>query len=138
MPGLRAEIESLVNLSSMVIASRNARNVEIHDLGGFLALDIGHFWGVKGYNELLEGYALEDCFIRAQLCLERDLKVKRVSPGAIAAIRHSNEYRGKYHKEPIEVSSSRNYAALTRYLRARGIDDWLTDPRTADVAHRTA
>jgi len=136
LPGLRLEIEAQLNLSTMVIASRRANGLEVHDLGGFIALDIGHFWGVKGYNENLSGYALEDCYLRAQLCLELGLKVSRVSPGIIAAIRHSNELRGQYHSEPIEVAAKRNYDLLTEYLISHGVGDWITDPRTMEVAHR--
>ena len=136
MPGLRGEIESKLNLSTMILASRRANGIDIHDLGGFLAVDIGHFWGVKGYNENLTVYALEDSYLRAQLCLERGLKVARVSPGIIAAIRHSNELRGRYESEPIEVAAKRNYDLLVEYLIDHGVGDWITDPRTREAAHR--
>lgn len=135
-PGVKHEIESQLNLSSMIIASRTSGNLDISTLGGFLAVDIGHFWGVKGYNETLNGYGLEDCFLRAQLCLERGLKVKRISPGGLGSIRHDNELRGRYFKEPIEVAGARNRGLLMSYLQKHGISDWTSDPRTADVAHR--
>lgn len=138
MPGFRKEVESLLDLSSMIIAPRNPQNIDVHDLGGFIALDIGHFWGVKGYNESLDGYALEDSYLRAQLCLERGLKVKRVSPASIAVMLHSNALRGKHHKDRIEIGARRNYAILLEYLKTYGISDWTKDPRTAEAAHRTA
>lgn len=137
MTGLKAEIERLLNLSTMVIAARTSEDIDISTLGGFIALDIGQFWGVKGYNEALEGYGLEDCYLRAQLRLERGLGAKRVSPGALGSIRHSDVLRGKHHKEPLEVSGNRNHATLMSYLQSQGVKDWTTDPKTADIAYRS-
>ncbi len=138
MSGLKAEIESLLNLSTLVISSRNSQGLDVHDLGGFLAVDVGHFWGVKGYPETLEGYALEDSYLRAKLCLERGLSARRVSPGIIAAMRHSHELRGKFFKEPIEVGARKNFKILTDYLNTHNVSDWTRDSRTAEIAHRTA
>lgn len=136
MPGLRVEIESLLNLSTMVIASRNAENIDVANLNGFIAVDIGHFWGVKGYNETLEGYAIEDGYLRAQLCLERGLKVARVSPNALGAIRHSDEMRAQFQKESIQVTARRNMNILLDYLLSHGVTDWQNDPRTSEMAYR--
>lgn len=136
MPGTAKEIESLLNLSTMVVASRNAKNSDVPNLNGFIAVDIGHFWGVKGYNESLEGYAIEDGYLRAQLCLERNLKVARLSPGALGAIRHSDEMRGQFQKEDIFTTSKRNFNLLLDYLRSHGVTDWQNDPRTAEMAYR--
>ncbi len=138
MTGLRAEVEELLDLRHMVVASRTSQNLEVHDLGGFLAVDIGQFWGVGGYNEELEGYALEDCYLRAQLLLERGLQVKRVSPGSLGAMRHTNSMRGAFHKEPIEVGARKNFLKLTDYLGSHGVSDWINDPRTAEIAYRVS
>ena len=135
-PGTAKQIESLLDLSSMVIAPRRPNNIDVPNLVGFLAVDIGQFWGVNGYNESLTGYGLEDCYLRAQLLLERGLAPKRLSLDALGAIQHSNELRGKYFKEPIEVAGKRNHEILLAYLRGHGIRDWITDPRTADIAYR--
>jgi len=137
MTGIKAEIERLLNLSTMVIAARTADDADISTLGGFIALDIGQFWGVKGYNESLEGYGLEDCYLRAQLRLERGLGAKRVSPGALGSIRHSNSLRDKFHKEPGHISGNRNHATLMAYLKSKGINDWTSDPQTSDIAYRS-
>ena len=133
-PGLAKEIESALDLSSMVIAARKD-GYDIPNLNGFIAVDIGHFWGVGGYNEAIEGYAIEDAFLRAQLLCERGLKPKRVS--LFGAIQHSHEMRSRFHKEPIHVSSKRNHQILTDYLQKHGVSDWLTDPRTSEIAYRS-
>ena len=130
--GLRKEIEESLNLTSMVLASRPF-NREITSLNGFIAVDIGHFWGVGGFDETLEGYALEDAHLRARLRLDRELSPVRVS--RLGAIRHSNSLRGTYHKEPIQVSAKRSHDALMSYLKSHGIDDWNTDPRTSEIAY---
>ncbi len=134
--GTKTEIESLLNLSTMVVASRNAENVDVANLNGFIAVDIGHFWGVKGYNESLEGYAIEDGYLRAQLCLERGLKVARVSPHSLGAIRHSDEMRAKFQKESIQLTARRNMNILLEYLLSHGVTDWKNDPRTSEMAYR--
>jgi len=134
MPGLRFEIESKLTLSTMVLASRMPSDKDITSLCGFLAVDIGHFWGVNGYNESLEGYALEDCYIRAQLCLERGLGPARVS--RLAAMRHGDDLRGAHYEEPIEVSARRNRGLLAEYLQRHGVINWTTDPRTSEIAYR--
>lgn len=136
MGGVRTEVSRLLNLSTMVVAARTSQNADISSLVGFLAVDIGQFWGVGGYNENLEGYGLEDCYLRAQLRLERGMGVKRVSPGALGSIRHDNTLRGKFFKEPIEVSGRRNHHILTQYLKSQGVSDWVTDPKTEDIAYR--
>lgn len=136
MPGIRVEIERMLNLSTMVLASRTSENIDIQSLNGFIALDIGQFWGVKGYNETLEGYGLEDGYLRSQLLLERGLLPKRLSPGVLAAIRHTNEMRQRYMEESIAVSGSRNYATLMNYLQSHGISNWIENPITADIAYR--
>lgn len=136
-PGLAEEIEGLLDLSSMLIAARTADNYDVMNLNGFIALDIGQFWGVGGYNEAIEGYAIEDAYLRVQLLCERGLKPKRVSPHLLGAIQHSHEMRARYHAEPIHISSKRNYDMLSDYLRKRGITDWLSDPRTVDIAYRS-
>lgn len=135
MAGLKAEIESQLDISSFVIAARRSDGYDISDLGGFLAVDIGRFWGVKGYNESLQGYSLEDSFLRAQLHFELGLKPKRVS--RVSAIRHTHELRGRHFEEPIEVSSKRNYQILNTYVQKHGVSDWLTDPVTSEICHRT-
>ncbi len=136
MPGLKNEIEGLLNLSSLIIAPRTSQNTDIHSLGGFIAVDIGHFWGVNGYDETLKGYALEDCHLKARLVLDRGLTPKRVSQGCLAAIRHSNALRGQYHKDPIGLSANRNYNLLAEYYKSKGIEDWSKDPRTCELAYR--
>jgi predicted glycosyltransferase involved in capsule biosynthesis len=136
MVGVKAEIESLLDLRHMVVASRTSQNTDIQGLNGFIALDIGQFWGVGGYDETLKGYALEDGHLRARLALERGMGVKRLSPGALASMRHSDELRGKFYEEPVEISSKRNYNSLMNYLSSRGVQDWTTDPRTSDIAYR--
>jgi glycosyltransferase involved in cell wall biosynthesis len=133
--GLRQEIEKSLTLTSMILARRPG-NVDVTGLNGFIAVDIGHFWGVGGYDETLEGYALEDAHLRARLCLERQLSPIRVS--SLGAIRHANEMRSLHHKELISVSSKRSYDSLTRYLKTHGIQDWITDPRTSEIAYRNA
>jgi len=133
--GIKAEIIKLLDLSHMVLAPRNANNQDVHNLNGFIALDIGQFWGVKGYNETLEGYGLEDGYLRAQLTLERDMKARRLSPGSLGALRHSHELREKYAKEPLTISAKRNSDSLKQYLQDKGVNDWRQDPRTADIAY---
>ena len=134
IPGLKFEIEEKLNLSTMVLASRSTLNKDNTSLCGFLALDIGHFWGVGGYNEKLEGYALEDCHIRAKLCLERGLSSARVT--RLAAMRHADGLRGAHYAEHIDVSAKRNRELLHQYLQSHGVIDWVTDPRTAEIAYR--
>jgi glycosyltransferase involved in cell wall biosynthesis len=136
MPGARTEIERSLNLSTMVIAARNSHNIDIHDLGGFIVVDIGQFWGVGGYNEALKGYALEDSYLRAKLLLERGMLPKRLSPGSLAVVRHSNELRGRYFEDKIEVAAARNYGLLLDYLKSKGVNDFINDPKTRDIAHR--
>ena len=136
MPGCKAEIERLLNLSTMVIAPRDSQNKDVHCLSGFIALDIGQFWGVGGYDESLKGYALEDAHLRARLLFERGILPKRLSPTALAVLRHSNEMRGRYFDEKIEVSANRNYKLLEQYLASKGVTDWVNDPKTKDIAYR--
>lgn len=136
MPGSGKEIERLVNLSTMVIAARHPDNKDVHALGGFIALNTSEFWAVGGYDETLRGYALEDIHLRSHLLLERGILPKRVSPGALAVIRHSNEMRGRYLDDDVRASATRNYNSLMSYLASHGINDWLTDPRTAEIAYR--
>lgn len=137
MTGCKAEIENLLNLSSMVIAARTSDGKDVHSLGGFIALDIGQFWGVAGYDESLTGYCLEDAHLRARLYFERDLKPKRLSAGALAALRHDNELRGKFFEEKITVSAQKALDKLNAYLKTKGVTDWFTDPRTQDINYRT-
>jgi len=136
-PGLAEEIETLLDLKTMIVASRRPDNTDVPNLNGFIAVDIGQFWGVGGYNESLEGYGLEDAFLRAQLFCERGMRPKRVSPALLGAIQHSDEIRGRHHRESINVSSVRCYAALRKYLSEHGISDWTTDPRTAEICYRS-
>lgn len=136
MPGLRAEIEDNLFLTTMVVASRLADGYDCQSLNGFVAVDIGHFWGVGGYDESLEGYALEDAHLRARLRLERELDVRRTSK--LGGIRHGNDLRGKHFKEPIHISSKRGYEALQAYLLSKGVRDWLSDSKTSDIAYRMA
>jgi predicted glycosyltransferase involved in capsule biosynthesis len=134
--GIQAEIARTLNLSTQVIASRDPQNNDVHALGGFIAVDIGQFWGVGGYDESLQGYALEDVHLRARLLLERGVLPKRLSPAALAVFRHSNEMRGRYFEESVEVTARRNHARLMQYLATHGVTDWVNDPRTADIAYR--
>ena len=134
LPGLREEIEERLSLSTMIISSRMDNGYDCQSLNGFLAIDIGHFWGVGGYNESLEGYSLEDAHIRARLRLERGLEPRRVS--SLAGLRHCNSLRDRFYKEPIHVSSKRGYNELQVYLQSKGIKDWITDSRTAEIAYR--
>lgn len=136
MPGVRAEIERSLNLSTMVIASRDSQNRDINSLNGFIAVDIGQFWGVKGYDESLEGYGLEDAHLRARLLLERGLLPKRLSPDLLGHIRHTNELRQRYAAEPIHMSAKRNADSLKAYFKSHGISDWLNSPITAEIAYR--
>lgn len=133
--GTCKEIAELLDLSHMVLAPRTAEGRDVHNLNGFIALDIGQFWGVGGYNETLEGYGLEDGYLRAQLALERQMGCRRVSAGALGALRHSHELRQRYAREPITVSAPRNAATLNSYLASFGISDWRQDPRTSEIAY---
>jgi glycosyltransferase involved in cell wall biosynthesis len=135
MTGLKEEIESLLTLQTMVVAARTAKNIDVPNLCGFIALDIGQFWGVGGYCEEIQGYGLEDFHLRTKLRLERDMQLKRLSAGALGALRHSNELRGRYHEKPIEVSAKVNHDFLISYLAKHGISDWIHDPKTADLAY---
>jgi predicted glycosyltransferase involved in capsule biosynthesis len=136
MPNCRVAIERALNLSTMVIASRDFQNVDISGLNGFIALDIGQFWGVKGYDESLEGYGLEDAHLRARLLFERGMLPKRLAPDCLASVRHSNGLRQRFAKDPIELSSKRNHASLMQYLASHGVRDWINSPLTADIAYR--
>lgn len=136
IPGTGKEIEELLSDQGMVIASRTANNIDVPNLAGFIAVTARDFKSVGGYNENIEGYAIEDCYLRAQLRLELGLSAKRLGPSALGAIQHSNELRGQFFKEPIEVSVSKNFQILTKYLQKYGISDWKTDPRTSDIAYR--
>lgn len=131
-PGLKKEIEDSLNLSTMILAARNSKGHDIPSLFGFIAVDIGHFWGVKGYNESLQGYGAEDEYLRVQLRLERGLKTVRTS--SLSFIRHTNELRARHEKEPLHVSSQRNRSLLMNYLSTHGIDDYNSNPLTADIA----
>lgn len=134
-PGIQAEIMQAVDLRHMVLAPRHADGKDVHNLNGFIALDIGQFWGVGGYNEALEGYGLEDGYLRAQLACERGILSKRLSAGSMGAIRHSHELRAKYCREPLVASAKRNADTLKEYLRSKGIEDWRNDPRTSEIAY---
>jgi hypothetical protein len=134
-PGTRSEIESLLDLSHMVLAPRASDGSDVHNLNGFIALDIGQFWGVKGYREFLEGYGLEDGYLRAQLACERGMKARRLSPASLGAIRHSHELRNQYAKEPLQITARRNSAHLLEYLHGQGVTDWRKDPRTSEIAY---
>jgi hypothetical protein len=136
MPGVKKEIERSLNLSTMVISARTPENTDVHSLSGFIAVDIGQFWGVGGYDESLTGYALEDAHLRARLLFERGILAKRLPPECLAAIRHSNEMRGQFFKEPIKVSATRNHKLLRDYLAKHGVSDWVNDNRTAEIAYR--
>lgn len=136
MPGTRVEIESLLNETNMVVASRNAQNIDVANLNGFIAVSMDNFKSVKGYKEELEGYGIEDGYLRAQLTLEKGLSIARLSPGCLGAIRHSDELRGKFVKEPLKVSAVRNMNILLDYLKSKGVTDWQNDPRTAEMAYR--
>lgn len=133
--GIQAEIMSLLDLSHMILAPRTAQNRDVHNLNGFIALDIGQFWGVNGYNVALEGYGLEDGYLRAQLALERGMKAKRLSADKLGALRHSHELREKYCKDPLVLSARKNLALLQQYLRYQGVEDWKSDPRTSEIAY---
>lgn len=133
--GIKAEIERLLDLRHMILAPRHSNGGDVHNLNGFIALDIGQFWGVNGYNESLEGYGLEDGYLRAQLAIERDMLSKRLPAWSLGAIRHSNELRNRYAKEPLEISGKRNSGILTKYLESHGVTDWKSDPRTAEIAY---
>lgn len=135
-PGAGVEIKKLVSLSTMVIAPRDNNNQDVHSLGGFIALNTSQFLAVGGYDESLHGYALEDAHLRCHLLLERGLIPKRVSPGALAVIRHSNEMRNRYLGEGLKESALRNHSILMAYLASQGVTDWLTDPRTSEIAYR--
>jgi hypothetical protein len=135
-PKIQAEIQSLLDLRHMVLAPRHANGTDVHNLNGFIALDIGQFWGVGGYNEALEGYGLEDGYLRAQLTLERGMLSKRLSPASLGALRHSHELRDRYAKEPLTISAKRNSKHLADYLVSKGVSDWQTDPRTSEIAYR--
>jgi len=136
MPEAGNEIRRLVNLSTMVIAARYESGSDVHALGGFIALETSQFLAVGGYDETLRGYALEDIHLRCRLLFERGLVSKRLSPGALAVIRHSNEMRARYLDDDLRVSATRNYESLMSYLAGHGVTDWLTDPRTAEIAYR--
>lgn len=139
MPDCKNEIERLLNLSTMVIAPRDSQDKDIHSLSGFIAVDIGQFWGVGGYDESLKGYALEDAHLRARLLLERGLLPKRLSQSSLAVLRHSNEIRGinfEGEDRNIKVGAKRNYDLLQNYLASHGITDWINDPKTKDIAYR--
>ena len=136
MPGTRNEIEGLLDYNNMVFASRRPNNTDVVNLNGFIAVDMSHFRAVGGYNETLEGYAIEDGYLRAQLRFERGLKVARVSPGALGAIQHPDKMRVQFQREPIEVTGLRNLNLLFDYMRSKGVTDWQNDPRTADMAYR--
>ncbi len=136
MSGTGSDIANLLSTDNVVVASRNCMNVDVYDLGGFIALDMSLFWSIGGYDENLWGYALEDADLRARLKLELDVSVKRLSPGALGAIRHSHELRGKYRQESIEVSANRSHDLLTQYLMSKGVKDWVSDPRTFDIAFK--
>lgn len=134
-PGTKDEIESLLDLSHMVLAPRDHNGNDVHNLNGFIALDIGQFWGVDGYRDFLEGYGLEDGYLRAQLTLERGMKARRLSPPSLGALRHSHELRDRYAKESLQVSARRNSSLLAGYLKSHGIDDWTQHPRTSEIAY---
>ncbi len=134
-PGVQTEIEGLIDLSHMVLAPRAPDGRDVHNLNGFIALDIGQFWGVLGYREFLEGYGLEDGYLRAQLTIERGMKSKRLSPSSLGALRHSHELRNAFAKEPLQVSARRNSDLLSAYLLKHGVSDWRKDPRTSEIAY---
>lgn len=133
--GIQAELMQLIDLSHMILAPRTAEGLDVHNLNGFIALDIGQFWGVKGYNEILEGYGLEDGYLRAQLALERGMRCKRLSAGSLGALRHSHELRERYCRDSLVESARRNSVHLHQYLKDQGIEDWTKDPRTAEIAY---
>ncbi len=136
MAGAKQEIESRINLRSMAISGLTSTGLDVHSLKGFIGCDIGQFWGVGGYDESFEGYGLEDGMLRAKLLFERGVIPNRLPVGSLAALRHSNEIRGRNFEEPIEVSSKRNHSLLMSYLKTKGVTDWLSDPRTAGIVYR--
>lgn len=137
MHGVKGEIVRLLNLSTMVIASRTLEGIDITSLNGFLAVDIGQFWGVGGYDEQLgAGYGLEDGHLRAKLLLERGILPKRLTPGSLGALRHGNSLRDRFHEKPMHIASRENFITLTAYLKAHGVTDWLNDPKTSEIAYR--
>lgn len=135
MPGFGEQIKNLLDFQTMVIAPRNAKNHDVLNLGGFIAMPMNAYKGIGGYDETFEGFAHEDADMRVRLCLDWGLKVKRPTDG-IATIRHTDELRGRYFNEPIEQSSYRNFHLVKAKLAARGVNDWVNDPRTADIAYR--
>lgn len=137
MSGVKDEIARLLNLSTMVIASRTLEGIDVTSLNGFIAVDIGQFWGVGGYHEGLgAGYGLEDGHLRAKLLLERGILPKRLTPGSLGALRHGNSLRDRFHERPMHVAARENFLYLTEYLKTHGVTDWRNDPKTSDIAYR--
>jgi len=135
-PGLKKELDGLIESQSMVLAAQRADGTDLLDLCGFIALDLSHFWAVKGYDESIIGYGGEDTHLRCKLFCERSLDVRRTS--LLMALRHGNEVRGRHHPEPLHTSATRNHEHVNEYMKTQGIPDWLTDPRTAEIAFRIA
>jgi hypothetical protein len=134
MPGLRPNLESLLDTASMVIAPRTIADKDFPSLYGFLAASFTHIVELGGYPEHFEGYGIEDQYMRAQLKLELCLTVRCCAPQFLASIRHTNELRGRYYRESIGDSNTQNYSQFLHYLESKGVSDWTLDPRTVDIA----
>lgn len=131
-PGLRKEVESLLDDKTMVVSAL-VGGYDVPTLCGFLAVDTDNFWSVGGYYEG-EGYSNEDMFLRCRLWAEMGLKTDRVS--LLGAIQHGNAVRAANFEEDIEASALRRYQEIVAYMAEFGIEDYLTDPRTADFAYK--
>ncbi len=137
MPGTRKKIESLLKPKTMVVASRReSTNQDIPSLNGFIAVAMTDFWSVGGYTETMEGYAIEDGFLRAQLCLESGVGTARLPPEFLMSIMHGDDLRSQHQKEPVTLTAARNMNLLFDYLRSQGVTDWQNDPRTREMAYR--
>lgn len=137
MPGLGDELRLMIRRKdSMVLASRTAQNYDIPNLFGFVACPTVSFRNVGGYDESYKGWGHEDSKLRGQLFLEARLKPARLSPMALGAIAHGNEIRAKNHEQDVYTSSVINFKKLNAYFDSHGVQNWMTDPRTADITFR--
>lgn len=137
MPGFIETVKSMLEPKAMVIAPRDFKNHDVLNLGGFVCCHMPDFRSIGGYDETFIGFAHEDADLRVRLCLDAGVKAKRPTEG-IATIRHTDQMRVQFYDEPLEVSSYRNFHLVKDKLAARGVTDWVNDPRTADIAYRIA
>lgn len=133
MPGLRSELDSLVNSRVMVLSARAPDGSDINDTVGFIVCPEASFWRVGGFSEHWIGWGAEDIHLRGKLFLDEGLEVVRLSSMVLGAIAHGNDIRSVNREAPIETTAVINHRTLKEWFDSKGISDYVNNPKVQDI-----